>query len=246
MLNSKSLSKKIFLLVCLSVITLIVILMIKEQKKMAIISNQNVEVSEIIYKMKSLLSGNGCKENLAGLEKSKIKENLKFLKTSIIFPNGDEEIMRRFYTNNESGIISHSGLTIREYGHSMLNNQDYLDVVFNRHYDGATFIKKIPLYFTFFDNGRIKSCSLWPIKSTKELWESQSGILHLSKNFNLKINNSKSVHKLNLSGLLYVSGVLNRCDNDSIGTIAWNKLTKKFMICHKNELISLTDNLEVD
>jgi hypothetical protein len=241
-LSSKSLGKILFSVVCLIVIIAIVLVMLNEQKKMIISSNQNVEVAELLYTMKKSLIGNGCSENFSGLEKADVKNKTLFLKFLTNFPNGDVGILRKFHKGQEHPNLSETGLTIKEYRMTLSDGVEYLEIVFDRNYDGETFVKQIPLYFTLYSNGRIKACSLTPLIDEKEIWESQNGSLYLTKYLNLIINDGHGEQKLNLSGSLYIEGVLSTCSSHNDGAFGWNDTKQGFYLCHGNQLISLTED----
>ncbi len=221
--------------------------MLNEQKKMIVFSNQNVEVAEFLYSIKKTLVGSGCRENFSGLSKEEVKDKTKYLKYLTHFQNGSTGILRKFYIGREHSRISETGLTIREYRitsseNSQKDNQESLQVIFDRNYDGEILVKNIPLYFSLYENGRIKTCSLSPILHENETWESHNGSLFLTRYLKLRINEGKSVQELNLSGSLYVEGIIESCTKENAGSFTWNEEKKQFYLCHENELISLTDD----
>lgn len=222
--------------------------MLLRQQNMVIKANQNVEATTILYEMRKVLSGPGCKENLAGLNRIVNPGNINSLKKITQFPDGTSEIEEVFVAKNTGAKkFSETGLKIQSYQldpkgvkQTIRPDKTYLIVNFERGFDGPIMRKQIRIY-TQETNGVITNCSLVPFIRSADNWLQVGSELQL-KAEKLGVGTDQLTQKLNVKGGIFSTPPAGGCNQNSYGALFYNQISGHWELCTSKGIVSLIDN----
>lgn len=221
--------------------------MLERQKTMIIRVNQNVEATTLLFDMRKVLSGPGCKENLAGFNRIAVAGNVKFLKRLISYPDGTSSVEETYQTSDrQDAYQSKTGLKIKSFalnprglGEKLSPDKTYLVVTFDRTHADGDFQRQIRLY-TQETNGVITNCSLVPFSRDSGGWSQEGRELKLRAN-KLGIGTTELKERLNLKGSLYALPPDGGCNDKVEGAIYYNPQNKVWNLCTPTGLVELKD-----
>ena len=237
--------------------------MLVRQKNMVVRVNQNVEATTILYDMRQLLKGDGCKENFQGLKVNERPGKILSLRAIKIKSDGTSIVENEFSVepfisdnkNEENGYksISHqenslskTGLRIKSYELSSLSNtgentpkKPFLIVNFDRGKIKEEYPRKIQLYAEVKRN-KILDCSLHPITNRGRAFRKLGGELYFEERY-MNLGADQVIAPLNLKGGIFTSAPEEKCKRRLVGTLFYEKKEKVWKVCTKKGLRSLTE-----
>ena len=222
--------------------------MLMRQQTMVKKVNQNVEATTILFEMRKVLSGPGCKENLAGLNRIVAPGGINALKKLVQFPDGTSSIQQVFVAQEAgANTFSKTGLTIQSYQldpkgirETLRPDKTYLIVNFNRGFEGPILRRQIRIY-TQETNGVITNCSLVPFMRSAGSWLQVGSELRLSVD-KAGIGTEQLKQVLNIKGDLYATPPAGGCNENSYGGLFYNPNTGRWELCTSRGIIPLEDN----
>jgi len=221
--------------------------MMMRQKRMVIKVNQNIEVTSLVHKMRNILMGVGCRENLAGFSRITPLGEITKLNNIVNFIDGTSSIEESFSTERGQGAdISETGLELEGFELNpqlrdmpVRSDRTYLSVHFKRSNLKESMTRTIRI-FTKDTNGVITDCSLVPFTEGKSVWRQVGDALVFDSGFvNLKAQNLKG--KLNIEGGLFVTSPLGQCSPTSRGVLYYSPRRAKWMLCTQRGEVALED-----
>lgn len=222
--------------------------MLMRQKIMVKKANQNVEATTLLFEMRKVLSGPGCKENLSGLNRIVAPGTINSLKKLVQFPDGTSDIEEVFATKARGGgSYSKTGLVVQSYQldpkgikETLRPDKTYLIVNFERGFEGPTMRRQIRVY-TQETNGVITNCSLVPFIRSGGTWLQVGSELQL-KAEKVGIGTGELTRKLNVKGGLYATPPAGGCNQNSYGSFYFNPAAGHWEVCVSNGVVPLVDN----
>ncbi len=221
--------------------------MLERQKTMIKRVNQNVEATTLLFDMRKVLSGPGCKENLAGLNRIVVEGNIRLLKRLISYADGTSSVEEDFHVAaHPQAYQSKTGLKIKAYslnprglGEKLSPDKTYLIVDFDRTSADGAFRRQIRLY-TQETNGVITNCSLVPFSRDSGGWSQEGRELKLRAD-KLGIGTTKLRERVNLRGGLYATPPVGGCNQNTEGAFFYNPDAKEWKLCTANGIVDLND-----
>lgn len=222
--------------------------MLMRQKTMVMKVNQNVEATTILYEMRKILNGPGCKENLAGLNRIVAPGGVVTLKKLVQYPDGTSAVEEVFGVKNQgTKDFSKTGLSIQSYQldpkgikETLRPDTTYLIVNFDRGFDGPTMRRQIRIY-TQETNGVITNCSLVPFVRNAGTWLQVGTELQLKVD-KVGIGTEQLSQRLNIQGGLYVTPMAGGCNQNSYGSFYYNPTGQYWEVCTSTGVVPLIDN----
>lgn len=210
--------------------------------------NQNVEATTILFEMRKVLSGPGCKENLAGLSRIVEPGGINALKKLVQFPDGTSDIEQVFVAK-EAGAnkFSKTGLTIQSYRldpkglrETLRPDKTYLIVNFDRGFGGPVLKRQIRIY-TQETNGVITNCSLVPFMRSAGSWLQVGSELRLNVD-KIGVGTDELKQSMNIKGEVYSTPPAGGCNENSYGGLFYNSTSGRWELCTSRGVIPLVDN----
>lgn len=221
--------------------------MLERQKKVVNRANQNVEATTILYDMRKILTGPGCKENFSGYNRIAVTGTIRFLKRLTSFPDGTSSVEETYQVaEHPEPFKSKTGLKIKSFslnprglGEKLSPDKTYLVVHFDRTFAVGDFKRHIRLY-TQETNGVITNCSLVPFARDSGGWAQEGRELKLLSD-KLGVGTSELKDRLNIKGGLYATPPAGGCNKNTEGTLYFEPKKSSWVLCTRNGLIELRD-----
>ena len=216
--------------------------MLEKQKEIVIKSNQDVELTSIVFDIRQALRGDSCTQNFSGLSLDSDKIN------SIRMYAKDSQDITTLYPTDENSeeVTSETGIKVSSYRLDPIGKNNrrregmtYLKIVFDRGQKLGKVVREIKIYTKIKDYS-ISKCSLNPFSEGKDLWKEQGNRL-LTQMKSLQINSEKNIGTLNIKGGVFVHKSVIPCSRDQRGMIFWNASENRWEICKERGEVSLED-----
>jgi len=218
-------------------------MMLEKQKEYLLRSNQNLEITATLHQIKLLLEGKGCTENFSGLSYNKRESAIEGIKGI----DAKDQLFYWFRVKEPLGkrelhlsIDSYSLRTESRQNQSGQAQISYLDIEFNRGQALGQSVEPIKIYIQSKSLPFIDKCSLHPFSRENDLWKDQNEGLIMDGD-TLSINTQSSTSSLNILGGLYVESSVIKCNRDQWGTLMWDTIQNRWVICQERGLTSLED-----
>ncbi len=249
-MSSKSRVSSVELLLSVAFLGIVVFFcyqMMMRQKRMILKVNQNIEVTSLVHKMRNILKGVGCRENLAGFSRITPLGEIMKINNIVNFIDGTSSIEESFSIERGQGKdISETGLEL--VGFEL--NPQYLDkparsdrTYLTIHFDRVELKEKMTQtirIFTKDTNGVITDCSLVPFTEGKSMWRQVGDALTFEDGIiNIDVKSPRG--RLNVSGGVFVSSPLGQCSPSSRGVLYYSPQSGKWVLCTQRGEVTLAD-----